>query len=70
MNQALWSDWTAGDDTSNVFYADYNTTGSGVTNLKRISFSTVLTQSQANAYSVSSAVGTDYATWVDPNYLE
>ncbi|KAF5319653.1 hypothetical protein D9619_008596 [Psilocybe cf. subviscida] len=70
LNQALWSIWNTGDErTNDVFYADYNTTGSGATNPKRPSFATVLTQNQANAYSISSAVGSDYATWVDTNFL-
>lgn len=49
--------------------ADYNTTGSGVVGVSRASFATVLSASQAASYSISSAVGSDYATWVDPSYF-
>lgn len=70
MNPALWSIWsTATPNTGDVFYADYNTTGSGVASLARATFATALTASQASAYSISSAVGSDYATWVDTTYL-
>jgi len=49
--------------------ADYNTTGSGVIGASRASFATVLSESQAAFYNISSAVGSDYATWVDPSYF-
>ena len=37
--------------------------------LSRANFSTVLTASQASSYSIFSAVGSDYASWVDSAYL-
>jgi pectinesterase len=49
--------------------ADYNTTGSGVIGASRASFATALSESQAASYSISSAVGSDYATWVDSSYF-
>ncbi|KAF8660894.1 hypothetical protein AX16_001523 [Volvariella volvacea WC 439] len=70
LNKAIWSVWsTSNPQTSNVFFAEYNSTGSGVSGATRPSFATVLTTSQANAYSISSAVGSDYASWVDTSYL-
>ncbi|KAF8189316.1 pectinesterase [Pholiota molesta] len=70
LNKALWSIWNTGDERiDDVFLADFNTTGSGVVGASRASFSTLLTASQAASYSITSAVGSDYATWVDSTYL-
>lgn len=70
MNKALWSVWNTGDErTSNILFAEYNTSGSGSTGAARPSFATVLSASQAASYSISSAVGSDYASWVDAAYL-
>ncbi|PFH51228.1 carbohydrate esterase family 8 protein [Amanita thiersii Skay4041] len=70
MNKALWSIWhTDAPQTDHVFFAEYNTSGSGASGATRPSFATVLTSSQAAAYSISSAVGSDYANWVDTAYL-
>lgn len=70
MNKALWSVWNTGDErTSNVFFAEYNTSGSGASGATRPSFARVLSASEANGYSISSAVGSDYANWVDSAYI-
>jgi pectinesterase len=70
INAALWSIWNPGDErTDDVFFADYNTTGSGITTISRPSFATALTASQAQAYSISSAVGSNYTAWVDMAYF-
>ncbi|KAL0057548.1 hypothetical protein AAF712_015809 [Marasmius tenuissimus] len=66
----LWSLWN-GDSASvsNALLADYNTSGSGASGLARASFAKVLSASEANSYSISSAVGSDYGNWVDSAYL-
>ncbi|KAK7044891.1 carbohydrate esterase family 8 protein [Favolaschia claudopus] len=70
MNKALWSIWNTGDPrTDNILFAEFNTTGSGANGAARPSFATVLSASQAASYSISSAVGSDYASWVDAAYL-
>jgi len=70
FNKALWSVWNTGDPrTDNILFADYNSTGSGVSGASRPSFATLLSSSQATAYSISSAVGSDYTTWVDMSYF-
>ncbi|KAJ7185882.1 carbohydrate esterase family 8 protein [Mycena filopes] len=70
MNKALWSPWSASSpQTDNVLFADFNTTGSGVTGVVRPSFATALTAAQAATYSISSAVGSDFASWVDAAYI-
>lgn len=70
LNTSLWSVWNAGQpNTDNVFFADFNTTGSGVKGAHRAKFSTLLTASQAAQYSISSAVGYDYSSWVDTSYV-
>ncbi|CAA7265485.1 unnamed protein product [Cyclocybe aegerita] len=70
LNKAMWSVWNTGDErTDHVLFAEYNTTGSGAAGASRPSFATVLSASQANAYTISSAVGSDYASWVDAAYL-
>lgn len=40
-----------------------------MTGAARASFATLLSASQASAYSISSAVGSDYASWVDMSYF-
>lgn len=70
LNKAIWSVWNTGDErTSNILFAEYNTTGSGVSGATRPSFATMMSASQAASYSISSAVGSDYANWVDAAYL-
>ncbi|KAF8158034.1 carbohydrate esterase family 8 protein [Crassisporium funariophilum] len=70
LNKAVWSIWNVGTpQTDNVFYADFNSTGPGIAGATRAPFATLLTASQAAAFSISSAVGSDFATWVDTTYL-
>jgi pectinesterase len=70
LNNTVWSIWEVGNpQTDNVFFADFNSTGPGIAGAMRAPFSTELTASQAAAYDISSAVGSDYATWVDTSYL-
>ncbi|KDR82513.1 hypothetical protein GALMADRAFT_151607 [Galerina marginata CBS 339.88] len=70
LNQTIWSIWNPGDErTDNVFLAEYNSTGSGIAHPVRPAFSTILTEDQADMFTVASAVGSDFASWVDLNYL-
>ena len=69
VSQVIWATWNPGDEVSNVFFADYNTTGPGVKGARRPTFAKVLSTSQAAAYNISSTVGSDYASWVDMTYL-
>ncbi|KAJ6582995.1 pectinesterase [Mycena vulgaris] len=70
MNKALWSVWNTGDPrTGNILFAEFNTTGTGASSASRPSFATVLTAPQAASYTISSAVGSDYASWVDAAYI-
>ncbi|KAF7316045.1 Pectinesterase [Mycena indigotica] len=70
INKALWSVWSSSSpNTDSVFFADYNTSGGGASGLSRASFATALSASQAASYTISSAVGSDYASWVDAAYV-
>ncbi|KAJ6614562.1 pectinesterase [Mycena sp. CBHHK59/15] len=70
MNKALWSIWNTGDErTDHVLFAEFDTAGSGASGASRPNFATVLSASAAASYSISSAVGSDYASWVDSVYL-
>ncbi|KAF7319171.1 Pectinesterase [Mycena chlorophos] len=70
INTALWSIWSsATPNTDFVFYADYNTTGPGAQGIVRPSFAKLLTAAQAEEYSIASAVGSNYASWVDAAYI-
>lgn len=70
LNPSVWSIWAPNQpNTDNIFFADFNSTGSGIQGAQRALFSTLLSAGQAGAYSISSAVGSDYATWVDTSYL-
>ncbi|KAI5896093.1 carbohydrate esterase family 8 protein [Schizophyllum commune H4-8] len=67
INPALWSIWNEGDErTGHVTFADYATTGSGISSISRPSFATELS---SESYSISTAVGSDYANWVDAEYF-
>ncbi|KAL0577664.1 hypothetical protein V5O48_004312 [Marasmius crinis-equi] len=69
-NKALWSLWNGDSKSvSNAFLADYETSGSGASSLARASFAKVLSDSEVKNYDISSAVGSDYANWVDTSYL-
>jgi hypothetical protein len=70
INHTLWSIWDPGDErTEYIFFADFNTFGRGTRNISRPSFATELTTYEAKAYNISSAVGSDYASWVDLDYF-
>ncbi|KAJ7099950.1 hypothetical protein B0H15DRAFT_770977 [Mycena belliarum] len=70
MNKAIWSAWNKGDPRAdNIFFGDFNTTGTGASGASRPSFATVLTAAQVTSYSISSAVGSEYASWVDAAYV-
>ncbi|EJD03925.1 uncharacterized protein FOMMEDRAFT_187176 [Fomitiporia mediterranea MF3/22] len=70
LNKAVWSQWNVGDPrTDNILFAEYNSTGSGVADASRPSFATILTSSEADQYTIASAVGSDFADWVDADYL-
>ncbi|GLB38744.1 hypothetical protein LshimejAT787_0506090 [Lyophyllum shimeji] len=70
FNETLWSIWNPGDErTGNVFFGEYRSSGPGVHGATRPSFATVLSESQAAMYNISSAVGSDYVSWVDAEYL-
>ena len=70
LNKGVWSTWGPQDKhLGNVFFVDYNSSGIGVRGAVRPSFATVLNAREAASYNISSAVGSDYASWVDPAYL-
>jgi pectinesterase len=64
LNPDLWSAW--GDNpTGNIFYADYNTPGT----YSRPDFAHELDEAEAAEYNIASALGSNYADWVDAEYL-
>jgi pectinesterase len=66
LNPELWSVWHDDEpNTDGVFYADYNTDGT----YSRPDFATELDESAASSYNIGSALGSDYADWVDAEYL-
>jgi pectinesterase len=65
----MWSSWNGSDDTSHVYFAEYNTYGSGSTGAARPSFAKVLGASDAAKWSISTSAGSDYASWVDAAYV-
>ncbi|KDQ62559.1 carbohydrate esterase family 8 protein [Jaapia argillacea MUCL 33604] len=71
LNPDIWSIWNVGDErTDNVIMADYNSFGPGIpANAQRPNWTTTLDAEEALAYNISAAVGSDWATWVDPAYL-
>jgi pectinesterase len=69
LNKAVWTAWSSSQNTANVFYADYNTSGSGISGVSRPSWVKSLSASDAATYTIASAVGSDYSSWVDSTYL-
>ncbi|TFK60349.1 pectinesterase [Pluteus cervinus] len=70
FNKAIWSVWHDDEQRiDHILFAEYNTTGSGVQGAARPSFATVLSASQAAQYTIGTAVGSDYASWVDASYV-
>jgi pectinesterase len=66
LNPALWSQWSSSSpQTDHVFYADYNTQGT----YSRPSFAKQLDANTAAQYNIGSALGSNYASWVDTSYL-
>jgi len=69
-NPAVWSLWDGeADSIDNVLNADFNTTGPGATKLNRAAWATQLTASEAAGFSISSAVGSNWQSWVDTSYF-
>ncbi|KAH8120359.1 pectin lyase fold/virulence factor [Phellopilus nigrolimitatus] len=70
LNKAVWSEWNTGDPrTDHVLFAEYNSTGAGVQDANRPSFATILTSSEDVDYTISTAVGSNYISWVNSDYL-
>ncbi|GAA5889269.1 hypothetical protein JCM6882_000691 [Rhodosporidiobolus microsporus] len=70
INAAGWKVWNADDErTDNILFGEYENSGDGAWNSARASFATQL-DSAANAeYTLSSVLGSDYASWVDGEFL-
>ncbi|KUI54483.1 Pectinesterase [Cytospora mali] len=65
VNSAGWEVWSSSDaNTEDVTFEEYDNTGSGASGT-RASFSTKL----SSAISISTILGSDYADWVDSDYL-
>ncbi|CAK7227446.1 hypothetical protein SCUCBS95973_006546 [Sporothrix curviconia] len=65
INPAGWSEWSASEpNTEDVALEEYDNDGAGASGT-RASFSTELTA----ALSISSILGSDYASWVDADYV-
>ncbi|KIP05701.1 carbohydrate esterase family 8 protein [Phlebiopsis gigantea 11061_1 CR5-6] len=70
MNKEIWSEWSSNDPMiDNILFAEYNSTGSGVSGASRPSFSTILTSTEAADYTIATVVGSDWASWVDTTYM-
>ncbi|KAF2242430.1 carbohydrate esterase family 8 protein [Trematosphaeria pertusa] len=65
INSAGWHIWNTGDErTDQVTFAEYANTGTGASGT-RASFATKL----SSAVSISTVLGSGYASWVDTSYL-
>ncbi|KAK0474300.1 pectinesterase [Armillaria luteobubalina] len=62
-----WEEWSSSTpNTDHVTFAEYASTGTGASGT-RASFSTMLTST--SGYTISDVLGSDYADWVDSDYL-
>ncbi|KAK0184944.1 pectinesterase [Armillaria mellea] len=67
INSAGWEEWSSSEpNTDGVTFAEYNSSGDGASGT-RASFATTLTST--SGYTISDVLGTDYADWVDSDYL-
>lgn len=67
INSAGWEEWSSSEpNTDHVTFAEYESTGSGASGT-RASFATTLTST--SGYTISDVLGSDYADWVDSDYL-
>ena len=70
INKAIWEEWSTSEpNTEDILFAEYDSTGPGVEDADRPSFVTILTASEAAAYTISNVLGSDYTDWVDTSYL-
>ncbi|KAK0451339.1 pectin lyase fold/virulence factor [Desarmillaria tabescens] len=67
INRAGWEQWSSSSpNTDHVTFAEYESIGAGASGT-RASFSTKL--SSTSGYTISDVLGSNYADWVDSNYL-
>lgn len=67
INSAGWEQWSSSTpNTDHVTFGEYASTGSGASGT-RASFATTLTST--SGYTISDVLGSDYADWVDSDYL-
>ena len=65
INSAGWAIWNTGDArTDHVTFEEYGNTGAGASGT-RASFSSKL----SSAISISTVLGSDYASWADASYI-
>ncbi|KZP16277.1 carbohydrate esterase family 8 protein [Athelia psychrophila] len=70
INPLGWNEWSAATpNLADITFAEYNNTGAGSVTSQRVSFSEVLSSSEATSYSISKILGTSYTSWVDADYL-
>ncbi|KIJ49227.1 carbohydrate esterase family 8 protein [Sphaerobolus stellatus SS14] len=71
LNPALWSIWDPGDNrTDNVLFATSQNRGPGSEGVTLPSFATALNASEAAEYTIATAVGSDWESWVDTNFVK
>ncbi|KAK0493504.1 pectinesterase [Armillaria luteobubalina] len=67
INSAGWEQWSSSSpNTDHVTFAEYESIGPGASGT-RASFATTLTST--SGYTISDVLGSDYADWVDSDYL-
>ncbi|SJL16043.1 related to pectinesterase precursor [Armillaria ostoyae] len=67
INSAGWEEWSSSEpNTDGVTFAEYGSSGDGASGT-RASFATTLTST--SGYTISDVLGSDYADWVDSDYL-
>ncbi|KIJ31450.1 carbohydrate esterase family 8 protein [Sphaerobolus stellatus SS14] len=70
LNPALWSVWSTSDTrTDNVLFATFQNSGPGSSGVTLPSFATALNASAAAEYTIATAVGSDWESWVDTNFV-
>ncbi|KAF3766898.1 family 8 carbohydrate esterase, partial [Cryphonectria parasitica EP155] len=66
INSAGWEEWSSSEpNTSDVTFEEYDNTGDGATQSDLASFATTMT----SALTIDTILGSDYADWVDADYI-
>jgi pectinesterase len=63
VNSAGWSQWSSSESTSNVDFEEYGNTGAGASGTRKVG------KKISAPVTITSVLGSGYASWVDTSYV-